>query len=76
MKPRNIFIKNDIWKIGDFGIARKLLNKDETRTSMVGTPVYMSPEMFYSEPYTMKTDIWAFGVIAYYIFHGKRPFSY
>ncbi len=46
IKGQNIFItKNNLVKLGDFGIAR-ILNKtlDKART-VVGTPYYLSPEI-------------------------------
>lgn len=41
---------------------------------MLGTSVYMSPEMLSDENYDKKTDIWALGVLLYYLLHGYAPF--
>lgn len=43
-----------------------------TRT---GTLDFMSPEMFESAGYTEAVDIWAIGVIAYFLFTGFLPFD-
>ena len=32
-----------------------------SRSQMIGTPYYMSPELFSNQPYSFKTDIWALG---------------
>lgn len=43
--------------------------------SVTGTIFYKAPEMFESS-YTNKVDIWAIGVVAYELLHGKLPFSH
>lgn len=43
-----------------------------TRT---GTQDFMSPEMFESTGYTEAVDIWAIGVIAYFLLTGRLPFD-
>lgn len=42
LKPANIMIKDKILKIGDFGFAKKIPNKNFKINSVVGTPLYMS----------------------------------
>ena len=69
IKPQNIFIQNKyIICIGDFGIA-KALNLGQTQTmgtSIIGTPLYMSPESF-NNPKLNKfpSDIWSTGCCLY-----------
>jgi len=48
------------------------MDKAET---MVGTPYYMSPEMYENKPYTSKSDIWALGCILYELCTLKRAFE-
>jgi len=44
LKPENILIKQNTFKIADFGFARSVGNfKSTLLSSMVGTPLYMSP---------------------------------
>ena len=69
IKPANLFLTDDkTIKIGDFGVsatrnANKNVNetKVEKETMMVGTPLYMSPEMFNHEKYGSKVDIYSLG---------------
>lgn len=49
--------------MGDFGVSRHL-DHVFTRTQL-GTPGYMSPEMWSGQPYSLSSDIWALGCVAY-----------
>lgn len=40
----------------------------------VGTPYYLSPEIWREKKYSKKSDIWALGVILYELLHFKKPF--
>ena len=78
IKPQNIFIKNrHIICIGDFGIA-KIINQIQTQTmtSIIGTPLYMSPESF-NEPNSkyFESDIWSTGCCLYEMCNLKHAFG-
>jgi serine/threonine-protein kinase len=86
LKPDNIFLVRDgddeIAKVLDFGIAKRTSALQTsadvaTRTgSLMGTPYYMSPEQASGRrQIDQRTDIWAFGVIAYECMTGRRPFE-
>ena len=38
-------------KVGDLGIARVLESTSDMATTLIGTPYYMSPELFSNKPY-------------------------
>ena len=60
IKPANLFMTDDkAIKIGDFGISGTGKKKD---TLMIGTPNFMSPEMFQNTGYTNKVDVYALGI--------------
>ena len=65
----------------DFGIAKlqrqRLDQAHKTRTgSLLGTPLYMSPEQCMSQKdIDVHTDIYSLGVILYEMVTGKRPFD-
>ena len=74
IKPDNIFIKREaghmLYKIGDFGFAvKKQINDD-----IVGTPIFMSPELFREEPYGSEVDVWAFGLVVHYMLFKEHYF--
>ena len=57
LKTQNIFLtKHDIIKVGDLGIARVLEGSWDLATTRVGTPYYMSPELFSNQPYNHKVS--------------------
>ncbi|GAB1606596.1 serine/threonine-protein kinase Nek11-like, partial [Argonauta hians] len=58
LKSRNIFLKNGVIKIGDFGISRVLVGTSDFASTFIGTPYYMSPEVLKHEGYNCKSDIW------------------
>ncbi len=75
IKPDNVMIDtgNKI-KITDFGIA-KLPDSDLTvTTALLGTPNYMSPEGFKGANVDFRSDIFSFGIMAYELLVGTRPF--
>lgn len=73
-KPANIIIdKKGVARITDFGIAgiEADISKDEIRS---GTPAYMSPEQISGKEVTVRSDIYALGLVLYEIFTGKQAF--
>ena len=53
------------YQVGDLGIARVLEESLDLAHTVVGTPYYMSPELFANKPYDFKSDVWALGCCAY-----------
>nr|XP_033785903.1 serine/threonine-protein kinase Nek11 isoform X3 [Geotrypetes seraphini] len=57
LKAKNIFLKNNHLKIGDFGVSRLLMGSCDLATTFTGTPYYMSPEALKHQGYDSKSDI-------------------
>ncbi|CDW54956.1 Serine [Trichuris trichiura] len=88
LKPANILLKyrteNDSKtktiehvKIADFGCSR--LADTKLNTELIGTPLYMAPEIGASVltkgEYDSKIDMWSIGVVLYECLVGKVPFD-
>ena len=74
LKPANILVQGGTLKISDFGFARNLDQGDSTiLQSIVGTPLYMSPQILNHQTYTNKSDLWSVGLIYYEMLHGYTP---
>ncbi|XP_072024881.1 LOW QUALITY PROTEIN: serine/threonine-protein kinase Nek11-like [Amphiura filiformis] len=65
LKTRNIFLKRNMIKIGDFGISRVLMGTTDMASTFTGTPYYMSPEVLKHEGYNSKSDVWSIACILY-----------
>lgn len=65
LKPDNIFFHDGNVKLGDFGFCKNLLREGDMTSTMLGSPIYMAPEVLRGEIYTSKADIWSLGVVLY-----------
>jgi serine/threonine protein kinase len=66
IKSDNVLVnlKGDI-KLADLGYAAQVTEEQNKRKSKVGTKNWMAPEIFLSDDYDSKVDIWSFGIFAY-----------
>ena len=73
LKPENIVfgIEDDIKsiKIIDLGVAITLPFGQQS-SDPIGTLAYISPEMFTHNPYSYKVDVWAIGILLYWLVSG------
>ncbi|KAI0473224.1 MAP kinase [Xylariaceae sp. FL0804] len=74
IKPSNILTnsKGHI-KLCDFGVSGELVNS--IADTFVGTSTYMAPERIQGEKYTVKSDVWSFGLTIMELAIGKFPFA-
>lgn len=74
IKPSNILVnsRGDI-KLCDFGVSGELINS--VADTFVGTSTYMAPERIQGQKYTVKSDVWSFGLSIMELAIGKFPFD-
>ncbi|KAM7382807.1 hypothetical protein PAMP_002514 [Pampus punctatissimus] len=65
LKAKNVFLKQNLVKIGDFGVSCLLMGPCDLATTFTGTLYYMSPEVLNHHGYDYKSDIWALGCLLY-----------
>lgn len=81
LKPNNVLIDGTgHCKISDFGLAKVLGRiREQTdayvMTGETGSYRFMAPEVFRHERYGDRVDIYALGMLLYYIFSGAAPFA-
>ncbi|CAK80551.1 unnamed protein product (macronuclear) [Paramecium tetraurelia] len=77
LKPENVLIGNDNKiKICDFGFG-KILNFDSQFIvqTIIGTPLYVSPQALMTGKYTSKTDVFSFGLLMYFLIFQDNYFD-
>jgi serine/threonine protein kinase len=78
LKPANVFL-GDARRVGaqkmvkvlDFGVARVIAESLTLLGEPLGTPNWMSPEQVRGDACTAATDVWALGLIAFYMLTGR-----
>lgn len=75
IKPANLLLHNYKIKIADLGFSKSTEGHEQLLESVVGSPMYMSPQIFEREKYTEKTDIWSLGVIFFEMLYGASPWT-
>ena len=76
IKPENILIDSldDMYiKLTDFGFA-SFFNSETTLNQVLGSPIYMPPDIVNKTQYDCKVDVWSAGVVAYVLLRGRPPF--
>lgn len=78
VKPSNLMRGPDgVVRVGDFGLA-KSMDADVNATgggSLMGTPTYMSPEQFRGAEVDVRSDVYALGLVAWFLLGGRAPFE-
>lgn len=76
LKPENVLLYDGKWCLTDFGIARyaEATTAPDTMKFSLSRP-YAAPEQWRMERATRQADVYAFGIIAFEMLAGRRPFN-
>jgi serine/threonine protein kinase len=80
IKLGNFFISSKMEIVlGDFGFAKQIeqsnQSTDNSNFALIGSPNYCSPEILEANDYSLSSDIWAFGILLFYLKTGFAPFE-
>jgi serine/threonine protein kinase len=77
LKPDNILLDGNLQPfIGDFGLSKQAdARRSVQMSAVVGTPIYMAPELYEMTRYSSKVDVYAFALIVYEVIGGREPFG-
>lgn len=84
LKPANIMLEPATGRVilMDFGIAKAFTDEAglgptsvRTRSELIGTPEFLSPEQILDHPVGPSVDVFAFGSLAYTLLTGHSPFA-
>ncbi|KAG9457217.1 hypothetical protein H6P81_001725 [Aristolochia fimbriata] len=72
-RPSNILLTHDfIPMIGDFGLAKWKTNDDQVHTRVLGTLGYLAPEYVENGIVSVRTDVYAFGIVLLQLISGRK----
>ena len=75
-KPENVLVtRNAAVRLVDFDLAQPRPKEPKKFSKNPGTPAYMAPEQLRREAYDHRADIFAYGVSAYELLTGQKPFQ-
>ena len=75
LKPSNILLNDGVIKVADFGFCKALLGPQDLTKTMVGSPIYMAPEILKGCNYSIKADVWSMGVVLFEMLFGYCPYE-
>ena len=76
LKPQNIIVDGEKLVLLDFGLAvHKDYRNDIDEENLVGSPSYIPPERIEGKPEDIRSDIYAMGMLFYFIASGKNYFD-
>lgn len=76
LKSMNVMLNDKLYPvITDFGISRFANSESTLMTQQIGTPHWMAPEVFSSDTYSNKVDVYAYAVLLWELLAESTPFK-
>jgi len=74
VKAANILLTEEgAVKLADFGVSQQLQNASEQSDMLIGSPLWMAPEIILRNPYNFKADTWSLGITLIEMAEGRPP---
>ncbi|EFA75800.1 putative protein serine/threonine kinase [Heterostelium album PN500] len=74
VKAANILLTEDGQvKMADFGVSQQLQTPYGQSSILIGSPLYMAPELILKAPFNSKADVWSFGITLIELAEGRPP---
>lgn len=76
LKPENVVVGSDGYlKLVDMGTCKHLPKHFSKTFTIIGTPIYMAPEIIVGKGYSYSADLWSLGVMLYEFIFGDVPYG-
>eukprot|EP01108_Squamamoeba_japonica_P002927 TRINITY_DN244_c0_g8_i1.p3 TRINITY_DN244_c0_g8~~TRINITY_DN244_c0_g8_i1.p3 ORF type:complete len:118 (-),score=35.05 TRINITY_DN244_c0_g8_i1:2-355(-) len=62
-------------KLADFGISVQMGKGTQQMATLIGTPIFLAPEIIVSDGYNTKVDVWALGISLIILVDGAPPYG-
>ncbi len=80
IKCANMLICKDtgLVQLSDFGVSKTLMDygRKKNRSTFVGTPAFIAPEVMEEKEYDERADIWSLGITLIELATGKAPYAH
>ncbi|MGH3426107.1 MAG: protein kinase domain-containing protein, partial [Terriglobales bacterium] len=78
VKPENVLVSpSGVVKVADFGLARAVEGSHNltSRSTLLGTVAYLSPEQIVNAESDARSDVYAAGILLYELLTGEKPYT-